>query len=370
MNTDNPVLLAHHWYMSRRGGERVFEQIAELFPNAEMLFLCINRSALGPAVAGRELHVSFLRLLTPGFCDHRWLLPLYPLATRMLPVPPRTKLILSSDASVLKGLRKPTGCVHVCYCHSPPRYLWDLSEEYLTQTAGLSGAKARLFRWLLPWFRRFDFNAAQRVDHFIANSAFVAERISRLYGRGAHVIHPGIDIARFMPRKVSEGFYLCVGELVSYKRIDLAVEVCTQSRRKLIVVGEGPEMPRLRSMSGSTIQFLGRLPDPEVAQLMSRCRALIHPQVEDFGIAAVESQAAGRPVVAFGRGGALETVIDGETGWFFHEQTASSLAAVLDRVDQAGEALSAEACRRNAERFSHEAFRENLLSFLRTNSLF
>lgn len=364
MNTGDRVLLAHHWYMSRRGGERVFEQIAALFPGADLVFLSINPPALSAEIAQRRRRVSFLRLLTPRFCDHRWLLPLYPLAARSLSVPAQTKLILSSDASVVKGLRKPKGCVHVCYCHSPPRYLWDLSEEYLARTAGLSGIKARLFRWLLPRLRHFDWAAAQRVDHFIASSAFVAERIKRLYGRSAHVIHPGVEVARFTSQESPEDFYLCVGELVGYKRADLAVEACTQSKRKLVVVGDGPEMPRLRARAGGTIQFLGRVPDSKVAQLMSRCRALIHPQVEDFGIAAVEVQAAGRPVIAFHGGGVLETVIEGRTGFIFSEQAVESLCGALDRFEKAAPVLLSQVCRANAKRFSTSLFRTKMLQFL------
>lgn len=364
MNTNDRVLLAHHWYMSRRGGERVFEQMAALFPGADLVFLSVNRSALSVEIARRRCHVSFLRLLTPRFCDHRWLLPLYPAAARSLPVPVQTKLILSSDASVIKGLRKPKGCVHVCYCHSPPRYLWDLSGEYLARTAGLNGMRARLFRWLLPRLRHFDLGAAQRVDHFIANSAFVAERIKRLYGRDAHVIHPGVDVSRFTPAGAPQDFYLCVGELVGYKRMDLAVKACSQSGRKLIVVGDGPEMPQLRLMAGSTVQFLGRAPDGEVAGLMSRCRALLHPQLEDFGIAAVEAQAAGRPVIAFRGGGVLETVIEGETGFFFTEQTVESLLEACDRLEKSVPPLLPEACRANAEKFSQSVFQAKLLKFL------
>lgn len=357
------VHLAHNWFVSRRGGERTVEEIARLFPEAGISTLFLKRDTLPEKFRRRVFQVSPLGRLAPRFCDHRVLLPFYGWATRRLSAPEGTRLLISSDASVVKGMRKPPGCVHVCYCHSPPRYLWDMSEEYLARTGGIGGIGRWLFRRTIPRLREFDRSAAENVDHFIANSRFVAERIRRIYGRDAAVVYPPVDTARFAVTpapKRGEGYYLVISELVAYKRVDLAAGACARSGRKLVVVGDGPEGARLRRGFAGAVEFCGRVPDEEVAKLLAGCRALIHPQLEDFGITAVEAQAAGRPVVAYRGGGAMETVVDGETGLFFDEQTEDSLNAVLNQLEARPDGFSAEACRRQAQRFAPEVFREGL----------
>ncbi|MBI5382484.1 MAG: glycosyltransferase [Opitutae bacterium] len=358
-HTTSAVHLAHHWYVARRGGERVLEEMARLFPSAAISTLFLRRSALPPELASRDWQVSRLGALAPRWCDHRRLLPLYPSAVRAMRVPAGTRLLLSSDAALIKGLRKPPGCAHVCYCHTPPRYLWDLAEEYLRGTSGLGLAGRWVFRQLLPRLRAFDRAAAADVDVFVANSRFVAERIRRIYDREAGVVYPPVELARFRPMPPRD-YYLVVAELVAYKRADLAVAACARSGRKLIVAGDGPEASRLRTLAGPTVQFLGRVSDPEVAELMAGCRALLHPQLEDFGIAALEAQAAGRPVIAYRGGGALETVREGETGVFFDAQTLPALEVALADFEARADSFAPEVCRRQAERFSAEAFRAGL----------
>jgi len=361
MTTDSAVHLAHQWWVSRRGGERLFEELAALFPEAGISTLFLRRETLTPAMAGRQWQVSPLGRMAPRFIDHRKLLPLYPWAVRRLRVPAGTRLLLTSDAALIKGLRKPPGCVHVCYCHSPARYLWDMADDYAARTSGIGGPGRWLFRRLLPRLQRFDREAAAQVDHFIANSRFVAERIRRLYGREAAVIHPPVDIARFAGPETAPGdFYLVVSELVSYKRVDLAVTACARTGRKLIVAGDGPERRKLEALAGPAVSFVGRVDDAEIVRLMRGCRAFLHPQIEDFGIAAVEAQAAGRPVIAFGGGGALETVRDGETGLFFEAQTPESLAAALERFERAAGRFTPEVCRNQAQRFDAERFRTEI----------
>jgi glycosyltransferase involved in cell wall biosynthesis len=292
------------------------------------------------------------------------LLAFYPWAVRRLHVPPGTRLLLSSDAAVIKGLRKPPGCLHVCYCHSPPRYLWEMSGEYLQRTAGLGPAGRQIFRRVIPGLREWDRVAAAEVDVFVANSQFVAGRIRRCYGREATVIYPPVDAGRFAPVGDPGDAYLVVAELVAYKRVDLAVAVCTHTHRRLVVVGVGPELARLRRLAGSTVEFAGRKSEAEVAGLMARCRALLHPQIEDFGIAAVEAQAAGRPVIAYRGGGALETVVEGTTGLFFEAQEEAALAAALDVFESAPPRFASEACARQARRFAPEVFRSELSRLL------
>lgn len=359
------VHLAHQWWVSRRGGERLFEETASLFPEAPISTLFLRRETLSARMKGRDWRVSPLGLIAPKLIEHRKLLPLFPWATRHLSADPGTRLLLSSDASVIKGMRKPPGCVHVCYCNSPPRYLWDMADDYLTRTSGLGVLGRTIFRRMLRRLQAFDLKAAANVDHFIGNSRFITERIKRIYGRESAVIHPAVDVARFQPSTAVGDYYLIVAELVSYKRVDLAVQACAQLGRKLIVVGDGAEAKRLQSdAAGANVTFLGRAPDEQVASLMAGCRAFLHPQLEDFGISAVEAQAAGRPVIAFGGGGALDTVVDRETGLFFSEQTSESLAEAVKCFETSEGAFSPATCRANAERFRPERFRSELRQFL------
>src|ERR1035437_6640576 len=256
------VHLAHQWWVSRRGGERLFEELASLFPQAAISTLFLRRQALSPAMNGRDWRVSPLGFVAPRAIDHRKLLPLYPWATRRLAVPLGTRLLLTSDASLIKGLRKPPGCMHVCYCHSPPRYLWDMANQY---AGGMGVVSRTLFQAMLRRLRAFDLAAASNVDYFIANSAFVAERIRRIYNRDSVVIHPAADITRFSSVAETNDYYLVVSELLGYKRVDLAVEACRLARRKLVVIGDGPEAKPLRQLAaGGDVEFLGRASDAEV----------------------------------------------------------------------------------------------------------
>jgi glycosyltransferase involved in cell wall biosynthesis len=227
-----------------------------------------------------------------------------------------------------------------------------------------------LFRRILPRLQRFDRAAAAQVDHFIGNSGFIAERIRRIYGREAAVIYPPVDVARFAgPDELPGDYYFVVSELVSYKRVDLAVKACARSGRRLIVAGAGPERAKLEALAGPSVRFVGRLNDAEVVRLMRGCRAFLHPQIEDFGIAAVEAQAAGRPVIAFWGGGAKETVREGQTGLFFAEQTVEALVEALDDFERRWRDFSPQICRAQAERFATPRFRSEIECFLRERGL-
>lgn len=278
------------------------------------------------------------------------------------------KLVVSSDASVIKGLGYPPGTPHVCYCHSPPRYLWDQQENYLNSSE-VGGAFGRaLFNRVVPYVREFDRQAAQRVTHFIANSSFVRDRISTCYGRESEVIYPPVYLGEY---EVSSGgpddFYLVVSQLVPYKRIDIAVEAFNRLNRKLVVIGEGSERGRLESSAGSNITFLGSQPQGVLRDHYKRCRALIFPGVEDFGITPLEAQASGRPVVAYRMGGVLETIRENSTGLFFDEQNPESLIEAVERMD--GKDFSPAECRKNADRFGADRFRENFSAYLKRHSL-
>jgi glycosyltransferase involved in cell wall biosynthesis len=334
------------------GAERVLAQLHTLYPDAPIYASVFDRSRLPPQTASWDLRGTGLQRL-PGVSHYsRALLPLMPAAFARLDLRGYDVVITASSA-FSKNVRPDAGAPNLCYCHTPPRYLWDLRDSY---TPGLSG---RLASPLIRWLRARDSAAAARVTRFIANSRNVAERIRRNYNRDSTVIYPPVEVERISPNGLpADDFYLVVSRLVGYKRVDLAVQACNRLGRRLIVVGTGPEAARLRSLAGPTVQFAGALPDAEIAGLYARCKAFLFPGLEDFGIAPVEAQAAGRPVVAFAQGGARETVLDGATGLLFTEQTVDSLADAMLRLDAAP--MAPLACRTNAERFSAEKFRTQM----------
>jgi glycosyltransferase involved in cell wall biosynthesis len=356
------IALAHHWLVGMRGGEKVLEQLCLLFPDAPIYTLVSNRENLSEALRSHPIHESWIQRLPQGRRRYKSLLPLFPLAIGSLRVDAGTDFLFSTDASVIKGLSFAEGTPHVCYCHSPPRYLWEMQETYLRQTGGLGPVGRALFKAVTPGIRAFDRAGADRVTHFIANSRFVQQRIAASYERESAVIYPPVDVDAFDATRVAEDFYLIVTELVAYKRVDLAIDAFNRTGKRLVVLGDGPEGAALRARAGANIEFLGRQPFSVLKDRFERCRAFIYPQIEDFGITAVEAQAAGRPVIALRRGGALETVIEGETGMFFDEQTPESLAACVEAFEE--RTFSAAACRANAERFRPEAFRDAVRDFL------
>jgi len=345
-----------------RGGEKVLEQLCLLFPGAPIHTLVSSKASLSELLRSHPIHESFIQHLPQGPRRYKSLLPLFPIAIANLRVDRSANFLFSTDASVIKGLSYAAATPHVCYCHSPPRYLWEMQDTYLRQTGGLGPFGRALFKAVTPRIREFDRAAAQRVTHFIANSRFVQQRISTSYGRESTVIYPPVDVDAFHPGRPAEDFYLIVTELVAYKRVDLAIDAFNRLGKRLVILGDGPEGAALRARAGSNIEFLGRQPFATLRDRFERCRAFIYPQIEDFGITAVEAQAAGRPVIAFRRGGALETVIDGRTGLFFDEQTPESLAACVQRFEQ--HTFSAADCRDNADRFRPEAFRDAIRQFL------
>jgi glycosyltransferase involved in cell wall biosynthesis len=263
-------------------------------------------------------------------------------------------VVISVTSAFAKSLLLPNSTAHVCYCHTPPRYLWDLAEDYSRHQRG--GA---LLQPMISSLRRADIRAAATVSQFVANSNNVAERIRRAYGRPSQVIYPPVNTGLFQPVAApDEANYLVVSRLVRYKRIDLAVAACNQLQRRLVIVGEGPERRRLEAIAGPTVRFLGWQSDAEISRLYANCKAFLFPGLEDFGISPVEAQSAGRPVIAFGSGGATETVIEGVTGVFFNEQSVDSLVSAIRRFE--GMRLLPGDCRENATRFDASVFRSRL----------
>ncbi|MDQ3309726.1 MAG: glycosyltransferase [Gemmatimonadota bacterium] len=347
------VAITTDWLNSFGGAERVLIELHKMFPDAPIYTTVHDRRGLPAQMQDWDVRTSFLQRIPFARRRHQPLLPLMPMAWEEFDFS-EYDLVLTTNSACAKGVITRPGTLNICYCYTPCRYIWDLYPEYTR------GKRSKPF--IAPvahWLRLWDRLSADRVDHFVAISHEVAARVRRHYGREAEVIYPPVDVERITPSGApSEDFYLVVSRLVPYKRVDLAIAAANSLGRRLLIVGDGSERRRLESMAGPTVKFLGRRSDEEIADLYGRCRAFLFPGLEDFGIAPVEAQAAGRPVIAFGAGGALETVVDGRTGVLFPTQTPESLAAAITRLEATS--FDAALCRRNAERFSAERFRSRL----------
>lgn len=347
------VALVTDWLDSFGGGERVLMELHRMFPDAPIYTSVHKPAGLPPELRGLDVRTSFIQRLPWIRGSHLRFLPLMPLAFESFDLR-GYDLVVSTSSACAKGVITAPGTVHVCYCHTPCRYVWDLYHDYVRGRAKRVAA-APVAHYLRLWDRM----ASDRVDFFVANSREVAGRIRKHYRRESTVVSPPVDVERIRPDgRAPDDYYLVVSRLVEYKRVDLAVRAATRLGRRLVVAGQGPEMEALKAMAGPTVEFRGFTPDDALPGLYARCRAFLFPGFEDFGITPVEAQAAGRPVVAYGRGGAAETVLDGVTGVLFGEQTVESLCEAILRLEQGR--FDPAACRRNAERYGPGAFREGM----------
>lgn len=357
------VALVHDWLLTWRGGEKVLEAMAELFPAAPIFTLFHDPKDMPATIESHRIVTSVLDRIPGAKRRHRHLLPLMPGAIRTLDVG-EVDLVLSSSHCVAKGVRVPKGARHVSYVHAPLRYMWDRFDDYFGPgKASLPvRAAARLVR---PGFRLWDVLTSAGVDRFITNSAHVAQQVTERYHRTARVIHPPVELERFteLPLDSAEGgYFLCLGALAPYKRLDLAIEAFRRNGRELWIAGSGQSGEWLRDLPPN-VKALGQVRDDELPALLHHCRALVFPGVEDFGITPLEVQACGRPVIAFGRGGALETVT-AKTGVFFPEQTVDSLLTAIAEFDVFEAEFEPADARANAMRFSRQAFQDALLEEL------
>jgi len=368
------IALVHHWFISLAGGERVVDVFARLFPTADVFTLFLDKKKVPPALSKHRIMTSFLDRVPGAQKVHRQFLPFYPLAVEMLDLG-GYDLVISSDSGPMKGVLTDPQATHICYCHSPMRYLWDGHSEYLRSMSPLTRS---LFGIASHYVRNWDYAAAQRVDHFIANSRYVAGRIRKYYRRSSTIIHPPVNTSQGFLAGKHDDYYLSVGRLVPYKRTDVLIDACSRLGRKLVIAGDGPEMKRLKKTSARNVELLGEVDEAQLRDLYARCRALLFAADEDFGMVPLEAQSYGRPVIAFGKGGSLETVIGtyaplrkqtvykhaAITGVFFEKQTADSLAKAILAFESAEEIFVPHRIQSHARRFDTSVFVDRMHHYI------
>ncbi|CAN7735448.1 glycosyltransferase family 4 protein [Paraburkholderia hospita] len=361
------VAIVHDWLVVSGGAEKVLENIIECFPDAD-LFSLVDFLEDRACIKGKPVETSFIQRLPFARKRYRAYLPLMPIAIEQVDLS-GYDLVISSSHAVAKGVLTGPNQMHVSYVHSPIRYAWDLQHQYLRESHMTSGIKSAMARVLLHYIRGWDSRSANGVDHLLANSKFIARRIKKAYRREATVIYPPVDLTHMPMRENKEDFYVTASRMVPYKCIDLIVKAFSQTpERRLVVIGDGPDMKKVIAAAGDNVTILGHQPFEVLVDHLQRARAFVFAAEEDFGISVVEAQACGTPVVAFGRGGALESVLGlpraRPTGVFFDEQTPESLLEAVARFEQYASLFDPRECRKNAERFSSEKFKAALTSFI------
>ena len=353
------IALVHDYFTQRGGAEKVAEELFRILPDASLFSTVALPDLMPKGLRNKPIVTTWMQHLPFMRRWYRFYVGLYPLAVHSLDLS-GFDLVITSSSGYVKGVSKDVHAFHVCYCHTPMRWAWE-APTYLAREE-MGPLKELFLLRLAHLLRWWDMKASRQPDIYVANSQAVANRIQKCYGRSAIVIHPPIDLNRFSVSNEQEDYYLVLARLVSYKRIDLAVSACTKLNKRLIVIGEGPDRVRLESIAGPSVSFLGRLQDSEVEHYASRCRALLFPGEEDFGMAPLEIAAAGRPTIAFRAGGAIETIVEGVTGTFFDSQDPDDLACAIERFEK--QAWDPLVIREHAEGFGTDVFRESFLDLL------
>ncbi|MDR1856816.1 MAG: glycosyltransferase [Desulfovibrio sp.] len=356
--------VVHYWLTGMRGGEKVLDAILDVYPDADVFTHVYVPEAICAGIRRHRVFTTYINRLPFAARHYAAYLPLMPHALEQLDLR-EYDLVISSESGPAKGVLARSDALHVCYCHTPMRYLWDFYQQYLQECGPVTRL---LFRMLATPLRVWDACSAQRVDFFVANSFHVARRIMRDFRRNSTVIHPPVDVDRFAPSdgaaRQPEDFYLCVGQLIPYKRVDQAISACALLGRRLVVIGRGKEEMRLRKLAGPNVTFLGRTDEATLVWHLLHCRALLFPGEEDFGIVPVEAMAAGCPVIAYGRGGALETVVQGKTGELYADGDVAGLSNAILKFEGGCNAYDEEAIRLHARQFSKERFKERFRRFV------
>ncbi len=367
MKKELKIAVIHDWLTGMRGGEKVLEIIFEIFPDADLFTLLYNKGSVSPLIADRNIYTSFIDRLPFKSKKYRHYLPLFPTAIELFDFK-EYDLIVSTSHCVAKGVRTPPNTLHISYIHSPMRYVWDMYEDYFGNDK-INFLQKMIIPLFANYLRMWDVSSSNRVDYFIANSQHVANRIKKYYRREAEVIHPPVNTQAFKKSEITEDFYLVISALVPYKKIDLAVETFNQNNKSLVVVGDGPEKTNLIKTAKKNIKFVSEIKSEELNEYYSKCKALIFPGEEDFGIVPVEAQSCGKPVIAFARGGALETVVgyDGTnekqcSGMFFNRQTTESLTSAIEDFENLN--CDAGFINEHAQKFNRGRFKNKITDFV------
>lgn len=355
------VAIVHDWLPFMGGAENVLVNMHEVFPNAPIYTSICNRDRLSEKLLNADIRTTHLQKKKQEIKNHRKLFPFMPMAMESIDL--RTyDVVISSSTSVAKSVITAPSTLHICYCNTPMRYAWEFMHDYIGNLSGKKSIRHKMKSYFMTFMRIWDYCSAARVDVFVGNSVNVAKRIKKHYRRPAYVIHPPVRGDFFQISKEDGDFYLCVSRLQEYKRVDIAVEACTKMNVPLVVIGDGPEREKLEKAAGANVKFLGRVSDDVIREYYGKCRAFLFPGEEDYGITPLEAQASGRPVIAYGRGGALETVIDGKTGVFFKEQNVDCM---IEAVKRAGKIeFDKERLRKHAMEFDEAVFRDRLKRFV------
>jgi len=354
------VAIVHDWLVQYGGAERVVEDILSIYPDATIFTLVYDRKRMPARFRNYHIVTTYMQKWPFSTKLYKNFLTFMPKAFESLDLR-GYDLVISSCSSCSKGIITPVGAPHICYCHTPTRYIWDMYYEYRSHAGWL---KRKLMPGMVHSMRLWDKAAADRVDYFVSNSDFIKQRIKKFYHRDAVTIYPGTRLNPKPALEQPDDYYLVVSRFVYYKRIDLAVEACTKLGKKLVIIGSGDEAANLKKLAGSTIEFKGSLSDDEVQETFLHAKAFLFPGEEDFGLTPVEAESAGVPVLAYGKGGALETVQDGKTGLFFKEQTVESVMDCISRFETNGVAYSRKAIQEYSKAFSQDVFRTQFKAYV------
>ena len=359
------IALVHEWLVDHSGSEKVLEQMLQVFPDAD-LFSVVEflPDELRPFIQHKPVTTTFIQKLPFAKKKYRNYLPLMPLAVEQLDVS-GYDIVISNSHAVAKGVITSSNQLHLCYCHSPIRYAWDLYHQYLREASLTTGVKSFLAKTFLHYLRQWDLSTVNRIDHFMANSRYIAQRVEKVYKRTSTVIYPPVNTDYFALYPQKEDFFLTASRMVPYKKVDLIVQAFAQiPDKKLIVIGDGPDFEKVKARAGENIQLLGFQPLEVLRDYMQRARAFVFAADEDFGIIPVEAQACGTPVIAYRKGGSLETVVAGKTGLFFDEQSIEAVIEAVSKFEATAHHFDARVIRKHATRFSEEKFRENFRDFV------
>ena len=363
---DRKAALVHDWFYTNGGAEKVVKSFVNINPGFDVFGLIdfLSDEDRKEIISGKIVKTSFIQKLPTAKSNHRKFLPLFPLAIEQFDLS-KYDVILSSSASIAKGVLTTSNQLHVCYCHSPMRYAWDLYQQYLREANLKSGLKGIFAKYLLHNMRNWDVCTANRVDFFIANSQYIAKRIRKIYNKEATVIYPPVNIEDFELHEQKENFFLVASRMVPYKKIDVIVEAFSQMPdKKLVVIGDGPEYLKIKKLATKNIELLGFQPFSVLKKYMQQAKAFVFAAEEDFGIVPVEAQACGTPVIAFGKGGCLETVIPNVTGLFFYQQTPSAIIKAVEEFEKNVEKFNPTEIRNHALQFGAERFEKEIKQFL------